>query len=81
MSKISIFLEKGLEKDLDELVSKHPNLSKRNRSSLINYLIKQESLKLKRTAMIVAASAIDELDIGWNQEEEICSITDAEVSG
>ncbi len=81
MSKISISLEDGLEKDLDSLVLTHPDLAKRNRSALINYLIKQEALKQKRTAMLEAASAIDELNLGWSEEEEYCSIIDAEVSG
>lgn len=81
MSKISISLEDGLEQDLDNLVLNHPDLAKRNRSALINYLIKQEALKQKRTAMLEAASAIDELNLGWSEEEEYCSIIDAEVSG
>jgi len=81
VSKISVSLEKGLEQELDELVQSHPGLTKRNRSSLINYLIKQATLKQKRIAMVEAASAIDEMNLGWSEEEEFCSIIDAEVSG
>ena len=81
MSKISISLEDELEEDLDSLVSNHPNLTKRNRSALINYLIRQEALKQKREAMLEAAATIDELNLGWDKEEEYCAIIDAEVSG
>ncbi|MEM8832626.1 MAG: hypothetical protein AAGE96_25295 [Cyanobacteria bacterium P01_G01_bin.19] len=81
MSKISISLEKGLQKSLDDLVSNHPNLVKRNRSALINYLVRQEVAKQKRIAMLEAAKAIDELNLGWDEEEEYCAIVDAEVSG
>lgn len=81
MNKISISLENGLEQDLDTLVSTHPELSKRNRSALISHLIRQEAAKQKRLAMIKAAATIDELNLGWTEEEEYCAIADAEVSG
>ena len=81
MSKISISLEDELEQDLDSLVATHPKLTKRNRSALINYLVRQEALKQKRKAMLEAAATIDELNLGWDEEEEYCAIIDAEVSG
>ena len=81
MSKISISLEDGLEADLDSLVKTHPDLNKRNRSALINYLVKKEAQSRKRQEMIEAAVAIDELNLGWSEEEEYCAIIDAEVSG
>lgn len=81
MSKISIYLEDNLEAELDELIKKHPDLTKRNRSELFNLLLTREIRSLKRTQMIDAAAALDELEIGWNEEEEYCAIADMEVSG
>lgn len=81
MSKISISLEDRLKGDLDNLVKTHPNLDKRNRSALVNYLVKEEVKRRKKQEMIEAAAAVDELNIGWSEEEEYCAIIDAEVFG
>ncbi len=81
MAKISIHLDEATLQELDELVKSSPHLSKRNRSALCSYLIEKEATKLKRQQMLEAAQALDELDIGWSEEEASCVITDAEVSG
>lgn len=81
MAKISIHLDEKRLKELDELVKNNPKLNKRNRSALCSYLIEQEAAKLQREQMLEAAKALDELNIGWSEEEESCAITDVEVSG
>lgn len=81
MAKISIYLDDHLEKDLDDLVQNNPDLTKRNRSALFNYLLKQEIAKQKRATMLEAAAAIDELNLGWHEEEQKCAIIDTEVFG
>ena len=83
MGKISIYVEDRLVNGLDALVREHPNINKRNRSALINYLVEQEIAKQNRKSMLeaAAAAAVDELDLGWSQEEEYCAITDTEASG
>ncbi len=81
MAKISIYLDDHLVEDLDDLVENSPNLIKRNRSELFNYLLKQEAIKQKRAAMLDAAAAVDDLNLGWSEEEQNCAIIDVEVSG
>lgn len=81
MAKISIYLDDNLERDLDNLVQNNPNLIKRNRSELFNYLLKQEAIRQKRAEMLEAAAAVDDLNLGWSEEEQNCAIIDAEVSG
>ena len=81
MAKISIYLDDERLKELDNLVENSPYLVKRNRSSLFNYLIEQEAIKQRRQKMLEAAKAVDELNLGWSEEEENCAIIDAEVSG
>ncbi len=81
MAKISIYLDDDLLKELDCLVENSPYLTKRSRSSLCSYLVAQESVKQKRQEMLEAASAIDELDLGWSEEEQNCAIIDAGASG
>lgn len=81
MAKISIYLDDYLEKDLDNLVQNNPNLVKRNRSELFNYLLKQEIMKQKRTVMLEAAAAVEDFNLGWSQEEQNCAIIDAEAFG
>jgi metal-responsive CopG/Arc/MetJ family transcriptional regulator len=81
MAKISIYLDEQRLKELDELVDNYPHLTKRSRSALCSYLVEQEAAKQKRQKMIEAAIAVDDLNLGWNEEEQSCAITDAEVSG
>lgn len=81
MAKISIYLDDNLEKDLDNLVQNNPNLIKRNRSELFNYLLKQETIRQRRAEMLEAAAAVDDLNLGWSEEEQNCAIIDAEASG
>lgn len=81
MAKISIHLDEERLKELDELVKTSSNLTKRNRSALCSYLIEREAAKLQRQQMLEAAKALDELNIGWSEEEENCAITDVEVFG
>ncbi|MDJ0632838.1 MAG: hypothetical protein QNJ34_06570 [Xenococcaceae cyanobacterium MO_188.B29] len=81
MAKISIYLDDEQLKDLDDLIANSPNLSKRNRSAFFSYLLKQEVAKQKRAMMLEAAAAVDELNLGWSEEEQNCAIIDAEVSG
>jgi metal-responsive CopG/Arc/MetJ family transcriptional regulator len=81
VAKISIYLDDNLAANLDKLVENNPNLIKRNRSELFNYLLKQEAIKQKRAAMVEAAAMVDELNLGWSEKEQNCAIIDAEVSG
>jgi metal-responsive CopG/Arc/MetJ family transcriptional regulator len=81
MPKISIYLDEEGLKDLENLVKSNPHLTKRNRSELISYLLKQAAKEQKRMEMLEAANALDELNIGWSEEEQNCAIIDAEVSG
>ena len=81
MAKISIYLDEKRLQELDNLVANSSHLVKRNRSSLFNYLIEQETAKQRREKMIEAAKAVDELNLGWSAEEENCTIIDAEASG
>jgi metal-responsive CopG/Arc/MetJ family transcriptional regulator len=81
MTKISVHLDSKRLKELDELVENIPDLAKRNRSALLAQLIKQAASKHKREQMLEAAVALEELNLGWNEEEENCAIIDMEVSG
>jgi metal-responsive CopG/Arc/MetJ family transcriptional regulator len=81
MAKISIYLDEQRLKELDELVDSYPHLTKRSRSALCSYLVEQEAAKQKRQKMIEAAMAVDDLNLGWSEEEQSCAIIDAEVSG
>jgi Arc/MetJ-type ribon-helix-helix transcriptional regulator len=81
MPKISIYLDEEGLKNLEDLVKSNPHLTKRNRSELISYLLKQAAKEQKRIKMLEAAQALDELNIGWSEEEENCAIIDVEVSG
>jgi metal-responsive CopG/Arc/MetJ family transcriptional regulator len=81
MAKISIYLDEQRLKELDELVDNYPHLTKRSRSALCSYLVEQEAAKQKRQKMIEAAIAVDDFNLGWNEEEQSCVIIDAEVSG
>ena len=81
MPKISIYLDEERLKDLESLVKSNPHLTKRNRSELVSYLVKQAAIEQKRSEMLEAAEAINELHLGWSEEEQNCAIIDAEVSG
>ena len=81
MAKVSIYLDDELLEKLDILVENSEYLTKRNRSSLCSYLIEQEAAKQKRRQMLEAAQAVDELGLGWSEEEQDCAIIDEEVSG
>lgn len=81
MAKVSIYIDDELLNKLDSLVATSKHITKRNRSALCSYLIEQEVAKQKRKKMLEAAQAVDKLDLGWSEDEENCSITDAEVFG
>ena len=79
MAKISIYLDDLRIKQIDSLISANSNLN--NRSALISHLIEQEIIRQEKSKMLEAAKLIDELDLGWTEEEEECAIVDMEVSG
>ncbi len=79
MAKISIYLDDLRIKQIDSLISANSNLN--NRSALISHLIEQEIIRQEKAKMPEAAKLIDELDLGWTEEEEECAIVDMEVSG
>ena len=81
MAKISVYIDDELLKELDNLVQNSQNIAKRSRSALCSYLIEQEAAKQKRQQMLEAARAVDELNLGWSEEEQNCAIIDAEASG
>lgn len=47
---------------------------------MIGYLIQQEMINQEKKKMVEAAKLIDELHLGWDEEEEGCAIIDVEVS-
>ncbi len=79
MAKISIYLDDLRIKQIDSLINANSNLN--NRSALISHLIEQEIIRQEKSKMLEAAKLIDELDLGWTEEEEECAIIDMEVSG
>ena len=79
MAKISIYLDDCRLKQIDQLVKTNPNLTNPSRSALISYLIDQEIIRQTRLNMVEAAKLIDELGLGWTEEEEECAITDVET--
>lgn len=79
MPKISIYLDERKLKQIEHLVNSHSQLT--NRSALISFLIEQEIARENKRQMVEAAKEIDELDLGWNSEEQECAIIDLEVSG
>ncbi len=79
MAKISIYLDERKLEQIDKLINS--NSAVNNRSALISYLIEQEIARQEKAKMIEAAKLIDELDLGWSEEEEECAIIDMEVSG
>jgi predicted transcriptional regulator len=81
MAKVSIYIDDELLAQLDSLVASSEHITKRNRSNLCSYLIKQEVAKQKRQQMLLAAQALDDLGLGWSEEEQNCTIIDGEVSG
>lgn len=81
MAKISIYLDDSKLKHLDNLVNTNPHLTNRSRSALLGYLIEQEMARETKRKMVEAAQTIDELDLGWSENEEECAIIDLEVFG
>ena len=86
MANISIYLTEEQQRKLDTLVEKGlveylPTEAKRNRSTLIGLLIEQEINRLEIAEMVADAVAIDNLNLGWSEEEEQCQITDMEQFG
>ena len=69
MAKISIYLDDKLLEELDDLVKHSQDLTKRSRSALCSYLIEQEAAKQKHQRMLEAARIVDELGLGWSEEE------------
>ncbi len=56
------------------------NLTHSSQRQLRSHLIDQEIIRQTRLNMVEAAKEIDELDLGWTEEEEECAIIDMEVS-
>lgn len=81
MAKISIYLDDRQLQEIDQLIKDNPYITNRSRSALISYLIEQEITKNKKQKMVEAAKLIDELDLGWSEEEQQCAIIDLEISG
>ena len=81
MAKISIYLDDRQLEEIDQLINDNPHITNHSRSALISYLIEQEITKNKKQKMLEAAKLIDELDLGWSEEEQTCAIIDLEVSG
>ncbi len=79
MGKISIYLDERRIKQIDSLINANSSLN--NRSALISYLIEQEVIRQEKLKMVEAAELIDELDLGWSEQEEECAIIDTELSG
>lgn len=79
MGKISIYLDDLRIEQIDSLIAANSSLN--NRSALISHLIEQEAIRQEKVKMVKAAKLIDELDLGWTEEEERCAIIDSELSG
>ncbi len=77
--KLDSLTKKGLVEDLQD--TKAPLRVKRNRSTLIATLVEREYKKLIEAEMIADAIAINNENLGWNDEEESCQIIDSEQSG
>ena len=79
MAKISIYLDDYKLEQIDLLIDSSANIN--NRSALISHLIEKEIIAQTKLKMLEGAKLLDELDIGWTQEEQECAIIDREVSG
>ncbi|MEM9273043.1 MAG: hypothetical protein AAGA80_08785 [Cyanobacteria bacterium P01_F01_bin.143] len=79
MAKISIDLDDNKLEQIDLLIDSSTNIT--NRSDLISHLIEKEIIAQTRSKMLEGAKLLDELDIGWTEQEEECAIIDKEVSG
>ncbi|MBD2411810.1 MAG: ribbon-helix-helix domain-containing protein [Desmonostoc geniculatum HA4340-LM1] len=73
MAKISISLPDELLIYIDQKVQ--------NRSALIENLLKQWQEQQEDTALAIACSLVDELELGWESEWQNAAITDWEASG
>ena len=83
MSNVSIYLTEQQKQMLKILLIKQGQRTKEriNRSTLIGNLIEREIERLELAEMIADAAEIDNLNLGWNEEEQSCQITDMEVFG
>lgn len=83
MSNVSIYLTEQQKQMLKILLVKQGQRTKEriNRSTLIGNLIEREIERLELAEMIADAAEIDNLNLGWNEEEESCQITDMEAFG
>lgn len=79
MAKISIYLDDYRLEQIDQLIDSSADIN--NRSALISHLIEKEMIAQTKLKMLEGAKLLDELDIGWTQEEQECAIIDREVSG
>lgn len=79
MAKISIYLDDYKLEQIDRLIDSSIDLT--NRSALISHLIEKEIMAQTKSKMLEGAKLLDELDIGWTEQEEECAIIDKEVSG
>ena len=83
MSNVSIYLTEQQKQMLKILLIKQGQRTKEriNRSTLIGNLIEREIERLELAEMIADAAEIDNLNLGWNEEEQSCQITDMEAFG
>lgn len=79
MAKISIYLDESKLEQIDRLIASNSEIN--NRSALISHLIEKEIIAQTKSKMLEGAKLLDELDLGWTEEEEGCAIIDREVSG
>jgi antitoxin ParD1/3/4 len=73
MAKISISLPDELVQYVDDHVE--------NRSALIENLLKRWQEYQENLALASACAAVDELNLGWDQEWQNAAISDWEASG
>jgi hypothetical protein len=83
MSNVSIYLTEQQKQMLEMLLAKQGQRTEEriNRSTLIGNLIEREIERLELAEMIADAAEIDNLNLGWNEGEQSCQITDMEVFG
>ncbi|GAB4240954.1 MAG: hypothetical protein Kow0049_29250 [Stanieria sp.] len=79
MAKISIYLDQSKLEQIDRLIASSADIT--NRSALISHLIEKEIIAQTKSKMLEGAKLLDELDLGWTEEEQECAIIDKEVSG
>ena len=79
--KLDILQEKGVDCSEPENLSTSEIVPKRTRSVMIGMWIDRAYQKLEEADMIADAVAIDNENLGWNEEEELCQALDLEKSG